>query len=263
MYNEISVMIGANKHKVYLQNGFYHAVPSIRIHKHNYTELHIISGGKASFMIGEQSYTVGDGDIVVIPPKTYHYHNREDSISCYSAFQIDYDIERLTICKLDPTIVANFFRELKEAQESGNHTVISSYIALICSHLENVPREEPRPIIDYGFSIHEFFSQNYNKDVHLRDLAADLYLSERQAERLVVEHTGRTFREELAFTRVGIAAMMISTFGMSLGKAAEYVGYRSYAGFWKAMKKYGEEVGVLCEMKDPEEAIGIVSESEE
>jgi AraC-like DNA-binding protein len=37
-----------------------------------------------------------------------------------------------------------------------------------------------------------------------------------------------------------MAKHLIATTDMSLGEVADYVGYRSYAGFWKAMKKYGQ-----------------------
>ena len=84
-----------------------------------------------------------------------------------------------------------------------------------------------------------FFSNRYSEDVRLSDLAEAIHLSERQTERLVIEHTGRGFRDELTETRVKIARQRLADKNMTLGEIAGYVGYRSYAGFWKAMKKSG------------------------
>lgn len=112
------------------------------------------------------------------------------------------------------------------------------YIGLFCSYFQNEEILKAQPITDYGFLIHEFFTNNYSFDIHLSDLADELHLSQRQAERLVIEYTGNSFREELCQTRVTMAKELLKNTGMSLGEVSRYVGYRSYAGFWKAMKKY-------------------------
>jgi AraC-like DNA-binding protein len=95
---------------------------------------------------------------------------------------------------------------------------------------------QAQPITDYAFLIYEFFSTNYSGDVKLADLADILHLSERQTERLVIEHTGKTFKEEITSMRMEMAQKLISA-GMPLTEIAQYVGYKSYAGFYKAMKK--------------------------
>ena len=240
MYNEITVMIGSEAHRAFLQNGFYNTSPPSSIHKHNYTEIHVISGGDSIFAVGENKYSVRDGSILMIPPKTYHCRQGEEKDCRHSAFQIDLETDSPKIHSLAPETVSDFFKEIEKANKSGDHTVISAYISLICSYFESVHREISKQATDYGFSIHEFFTQNYNKNIRLCDLAEALHLSERQAERLVIEYTGKTFRDELSSIRIEMAKHLLSTTDMSLGEVSSYVGYRSYAGFWKAMKKYGQ-----------------------
>lgn len=239
MYNELSVMIGSKKHRVYLQNGFYITSPSGNLHNHKYTEIHMISGGNALFSVGNERYAASSGDVIVVPPGAYHCCSAEDDNVRHSAFQINHNTDKPALYSIDPGIMSSFFKEIVRAGESGDHTVVSAYITLIFSHFDNAPREIPHTAIDYGFFIHEFFTLNYNRDVRLADLAAQLFLSERQAERLVIEHTGKTFREKLTEVRMDMARLLLSTSDMSLSEVAAYVGYRSYAGFWKAMKKYG------------------------
>lgn len=240
MYNEITVMIGSEAHRAFLQNGFYNTPSTSLIHKHNYTEIHITSGGTSKFTVGDKEYSAKDGSFLVIPPRTYHCCQDEDTECRHSAFQIDLETGIPEVYSLAPETVSDFFKEIEKAGKSGDHTVISAYISLICSYFESVHREIAKPAIDYGFSIHEFFTQNYNQNIRLCDLADALHLSERQAERLVIEYTGRTFRDELSSIRIEMAKHLIATTNMPLGDVADYVGYRSYAGFWKAMKKYGE-----------------------
>ena len=81
--------------------------------------------------------------------------------------------------------------------------------------------------------IHSHFN-----DVHLCDLARYLHLSERQSERAVIEYTGKTFRDALVEMRMNTAEHLHKTTDMSLTEISQYVGYKSYNGFWKAMKKY-------------------------
>ena len=115
--------------------------------------------------------------------------------------------------------------------------MISAYIPLLCSYVIASHPRDISEVTDEGMLIEVFFSTSYNKDVQLSDLAAILHLSERQTERKLIEHTGHTFREELAATRISVAKYLQSTSSMSLSEIATYVGYHSYAGFWKAMKK--------------------------
>ena len=58
-----------------------------------------------------------------------------------------------------------------------------------------------------------------------------------EMERLVIKHTGHTFREELTAHRTEMGRYLLDNSEMSPGEIARYVGYRSYAGFRKAMKK--------------------------
>ena len=238
-HNEITAMIGSREHRVFLQNGFYCIKSKPKIHKHNYTEIHVISEGDSIFTVNNQNYAVSSGNVFVVPPNTYHYHEDTNDDCLHSAFQIDLETDTPLVCSIDPAVISNFLREAERARESQDHTIVSAYISLICSHFETIRKEKPKPSNDYGFSIREFFTQCYNRDVKLCDLAEWLHISERQAERLVIRHTGRTFREELSAIRIDMAKHLIATTDMPLGEVADYVGYRSYAGFWKAMKKYG------------------------
>ena len=72
----------------------------------------------------------------------------------------------------------------------------------------------------------------------MRDIANYLHLSERQSERLIIDYTGHSFRDELVATRMNMAKILFSTTDMSLSEISQYVGYKSYNGFWKAAKKF-------------------------
>ncbi len=240
MYYEMSVYVDDKYCKVFLQDGFYTYISSTEIiHKHNYSEIHIISGGSAIFKVSNETITVKDGEMLVIPKGIFHSWVNQSPDTLHSALQIDIQIDDPAVIAVDSAVIRGMFNEIAKCNESNDHSVIATYIPLLCSYLKRSNDKNVSRIVDYGMIIESFFSTCYNQPVNLCDLADRLHLSERQTERLVKEHTGNTFKEELASTRITIAKHLLNTTDMSLSDVAQYVGYHSYAGFWKAMKKYG------------------------
>ena len=43
-----------------------------KLHKHAYEEVHAIQAGRALFTLGEEKVEAGAGEIVVVPPRTWH-----------------------------------------------------------------------------------------------------------------------------------------------------------------------------------------------
>ncbi|MBE6593371.1 MAG: AraC family transcriptional regulator [Ruminococcaceae bacterium] len=236
---ELKLNIANRQCSVFLQNGFYHPSRSQNIHKHNYDELHVVSGGAVAFMVEGKKYTVKDGELLVIPRGRFHSWLDEEDHTLHSALQVDVQHPKTEIIKADPSVIRGLFNEIEKCNTSNDHTVIAAYIPLLCSYLNVSDKQNINEVSDAGMLIEVFFSTSYEKDVHLEDLAQILHLSLRQTERKLIEHTGNNFKEELASTRISIAKYLIESTDMSLTEIAQYVGYRSYAGFWKAMKKYG------------------------
>ena len=241
MVCELEVYIGTQKHRAFLQRGFYaSSEPTTHFHSHYYAEVHLVSGGRTCFQVGERIYEVQNGDALVVPCGLFHCCiSKEDSV-IHTAFQIDCEAACCSICALPQGMAAAFLEEVRALEFSENYTKVSAYISLVASFLEHSVSVPSRKISDYGFLIHEFLSIYYKENICLGDLASVLHLSERQTERLMLEHTGKTFRQALVNTRVTIARQLMRVSSMSLAEIARYVGYESYAGFWKAMKKYGE-----------------------
>jgi len=197
----------------------------------------MLVGGGAIFDIDGQKYSAESGEILMIPGRMLHCCEKLFVGTKHSAFQINHDAKQFSSHKLPDELLYEFFTKISKCLSSENYVEISAYIPLLASYFDSVSRLEAERITDYGFLIHEFFSHHYGEDIHIEDLAAELHLSNRQAERLVIEHTGHTFGKELTSTRLSMAKHLMKTTEMSLTEIAEYVGYRTYAGFFKAMKK--------------------------
>ena len=238
MYSELTFNVGGREQKAFIQNGFYTDVaPTNHIHKHTYTEVHLISGGSAVFTIEEETVSADEDTLLLLPSSVFHSCTYIAPDALHSAFQIDCQTDEIAMIPIPRGIISAFFDEIKKSKTTNDHTAICAYMSLLCSYFCKDKKIAARRINDPGFLICEFFSNRYSSDVNLCDLAQILCLSERQTERLVIKLTGRTFCEELATTRIAMAKRLQQSSSMSLKEISEYVGYHSYSGFWKAMKK--------------------------
>ncbi len=238
MNNKLNIKIGSKYHNIFLQNGFYsHTIQKMPIHKHSYAEIHIVTNGIINFKVGDTIHSTTNGNLFFVPANTYHCAITENPNARRIAFQIDCDEHRFFKKQVQCQTVMDFLNEIEKCKTTKDYTVVSAYISLFFSQLypEGL---QVHPVNDYPFLFREFFSRRYNEDLQLSDLAQELHLSERQTERLLIKYTGHTFRQELSTVRIDMARHLLSVSDMRLTEIALLVGYRSYSGFWKAMKKH-------------------------
>lgn len=236
MNNIVEISIGNNNFNVYMSDsaGIFDA--SSVVHKHNYAEIHIISGGQVSFNIQGKEYICCG--IIAIPGEVFHsWKHIGDNISHY-AFQTNFPVTKVKVNKLPSGITDEFFCELSDSAQKNDYTMLGAYFNFICTSVCDIAPIKAKRNTDYGFLIHEFFYNRYSEDAKLRDLAQELHLSERQTERIVISLTGESFKRHLAHIRISMAKLLIESTDMSMADVARYVGYKSYAGFWKAYNKY-------------------------
>ncbi len=239
MYNELSIKIGSNVHKAFLQGGFFsQSAQATPLHKHNYAEIHIVAKGEVDFNIDDKPHSSKNGNLIIIPRNVFHSITKKGPDAICTAFQIDFNAPSFLSKQIPLHLALDFMEEIQKSNVTNDYSGISAYISLFCSFLK-LDALDICPILDYRFLISEFFSKHYNQNLHLSDLANALHLSERQTERLVIKHTGNTFRGELASIRIKVAKHLLKTTDMSMEEISRYVGYNSYTGFWKAMKKHG------------------------
>ena len=240
--NELTINLKNGECKIFLQGGFYqNKTVCDYIHVHNYTEIHFAINGEIVFSIGDRKIAVNEGTVLVIPKGMYHGLVSKTEGALHTAFQIDRVADLPEGYKIDEGVTRYLFSEIEKTEPYGDHSSVVALIALICTKIFPNSPIVPHDVTDTGYLISDFFSRRYREDVRLCDLAELLHLSERQTERLVEEQTGRSFRDELTVTRMRMAYQLLSTTNMPPTRVAQYVGYRTYAGFWKAYSKYTSE----------------------
>ncbi len=242
MNKELTILLDGQEHKVFLQAGFMpNHSPAGVFHEHAHTEVHVICKGSVCFSLVDRELILDAPAMLLIPAGTYHSVARNDG-GLSTAFQLGHGVAQLRMMPLDEGIVHSFVDVIQSGVSSGDYTAIHAYITLLCQLGIPSPAVTADAIHDQRFLINEFFTQNYARDVKLADLAQILNLSQRQTERLVEAYTGNSFSGELTARRMTMARLLKSTTSMPLTEIARYVGYSSYAGFWKAMKKTGAPI---------------------
>ncbi len=238
---ETLINIAGKETTIFMQDGFFSFFDTdTSTHKNAYTELHCIEKGTMEYVIDGESFLTQPGDLIVIPAGVFHSKrilDTEKHSACI--FQVDIKVENVLKHKLSPDIFTELIKCAREYSNEGKSLKLSSYLALVCSH---IVEEIPKPlgnVQDRRFLIYEFFYNNYHLEAHISDLARMLNLSQKQTERSVLQYTGRHFRNELAYRRIEVAKHLLETENITLREAAERVGYKSYSGFWKAFKMYG------------------------
>ena len=237
--HEISFPIGKTTHSAFLQYGFYDQ--SIRgqfMHTHSYTEIHAFIG-KVKFLIDDKEYILEGPNIILIPKQKYHTYEQQTG-TLHTAFQVKFDGE-LQMREVSESILREFFKEIDRSRDNGDYSHVVPYLSFLCSYF--FVGDEPiiaQKVTDYAFLINEFFSLKYIYDIKLSDLAQSLCVSDKQAHRLVIKHTGKNFSEELTLRRMHAAEHLIKDGRLSNSEVAETVGYQTYSGFWKAYKKFKE-----------------------
>ena len=238
-YSEFEINVAGKRHRVFLQPGFFPSVPlSCRFHRHSYAEAHIALRGETAFRLDKETRRLRAGDILILPPKTYHGRAFAAPGTLTSSFLIDLELTAPIAFTLPPALLEAFFAELTDARETQNFVRIPHYLSLLFTHATNEFAFTPG-VKDYYVVIQDFFNVHYDQDVHLSDLTEILHLSTRQTERLIKEYTGHSFRSELVNIRLLAAKHLLDTTSLNLKEICQSVGFKSYSGFWKAMKARG------------------------
>ena len=238
MNYELNVNIGNRATVVFLQKGFYRSgFPTAHMHKHSYTELHAVLGGTVGFYIDGTEYQLDSGSVIAIPAGSVHEITSRSEHVLHTAFQVQVPVGEVKICSVSPKVLELLFEEIAVCVNSEDYTNISALLSLICVNIYPQKISAHR-VKNYSFIISEFLSNNYSADITLSSLAQELHLSEKQTERLVVKSMGCSFKKALTTVRINTAEHLIKEGKLSLSEVAEYVGYRSYSGFWKAYQKH-------------------------
>ena len=227
---------------IFLPNGFFDfSARTSHLHRHYYTEIHVIQRGEAVYKIGEQKYNLCPGDFLVIPQHKMHSCVSITDNIRHSAFLIDKDVASVTQGALPCSLIEAFFEEISTVRGHGNYFSLTGYLSMMISQTLTDARVFASEMRDDSFIIDNYIEKHYANSPSLCELATKLRRSEKQTARLVHGHYGITFSELIIQKRMKTADLLQKTTNMTLKEISEYVGYSSYSGFYKAYNRFLKE----------------------
>lgn len=242
MINQATVVLGAKERNLFLYNKLcFVNEKSSPIHRHRYTEVHIISEGIFEFNVDGSTCSLSPGSVIMIPPETPHFRISPKGESCVISFLVDAAPEHAEAHSFPAEILSGFLREIRNYEVCGNFVSVAPYISFICAPFFKDELVETKKITDYEHIIENFFEEQYTQNATLDELAAVLHVSSRHASRLVQKHTGNSFKQEMFLRKMLSAELLLKTSDMSMSEIAEHLGYSSYGSFWKAYRNYKEQ----------------------
>lgn len=232
-------------------------------HQHPSWELFCVFGGHLMLTIGPHTYRVEAGQLLLLPPATYHYMassspdfdgmailfslTRAKNVPVTAKDQLLLDlfqpsspVLRLPISFALAQSLDLLRRTALDDPSSLMHTerlchLYSLALLDLFDHLNPDHPSSPAPAkaneIPYLHLIDDFFSQTYNRHATRQMLADQLHISVRQLNRILKKHYGMTFYEKLQEIRLKNAIALLQATTLPLSSVAEQLGFSSQSAF--------------------------------
>ncbi len=234
-------------------------------HNHPVFEAHIFVSGKTDMVTSGGIYRLQKNDLIILPPQMYHYAREAEGPISSIAFAFRYskisnnhpttDLysmldERLSD-RTEPLCFEQIFplahRLFELTEEMSRHLagkrnrlktqtalVIYALMELLCPEARGEYTDNLSQITRQQYAIDTFFARNYQNNITIKDLADTIYLSERHANRILLELYHQTFKQKLIETRIQTAMQLLLSTELSISEIAQQSGYRSSVGFHSA-----------------------------
>ena len=226
---------------IFFANGFYsHSTTPTPLHRHGYTELHAVCGGKIEYSIGQDRYSMEKGDFLVIPPHSQHSCDSVSDDALHISFFFDRPVLEAVTGHLPEEFADGMLEEAGRAADENNYFAFTGYVSLMLSMAFSDATVKVKEMRDDAFIIDSYIETRYASSPSLAELSEELKLSEKQTARLVKSYTGYSFTDMITQKRMKIARILLESTEMTLKEISEYVGYGSYSGFYKAFRKTEE-----------------------
>lgn len=229
-----------------------------QMHNHANWELHFVREGLLTYRIGGDDVVITPGHVCIIRPNTYH---SSDGAGAHTGYRLRLSMDGCSaaalyaalpwsggFCMLDAS--ERVFRLLERirgeftAMSWGKEQRLDACLTLLITDLWGrqlaagttcLPKFTPDED-EYGVQIDAFFALHYKEDITLADLAAALFVSPRQASRILSHNYGMTFKNKLAELRVNDARELLAAGTASVTEIAQQLGYGNVRYFTRMFR---------------------------
>lgn len=235
-------------------------------HRHPSWELHCVFGGSLSLVAGPHTYRAEAGQLLLIPPATYHH--MASTSPDFDSMTIPFSLTRtkaatltdndrrlldlfqpnrpILLLQADPPLAQALARMRLAALDRSDLFLYTERLRHLCplvllelfTQLNRDRQTSSAPLpsvasaeIPYVRVIDDFFALNYNQPVTRQMLADKLHISIRQLNRILKKGYGMTFNEKVQEIRLKNAVELLQTTTTPLATIAEQLGFSSQSAF--------------------------------
>lgn len=247
------------------RTGFFALPPKYkRLHFHAYHELFYVSNGTLLLQFEDREQTFSKDDLVIISPGVRHCSRATAPAS--GRYNLNFQMEKLSVktgFSLYDALQTAFSQDcisLSDANQlrqilenivvdiiQDNERMLSVHFhQLIITLLDRLAPEAQQPATEPVMSdsnmirlykLQQLISNTYDQDLTLHHIAETLFLSTRQASRIIQQYYGCTFGELVTRLRMQAAIDLLANTDMTILDIASHVGYSSTKGFYTHFKK--------------------------
>ena len=240
------------------------------MHFHSVYELQYVQSGSMPIRTAGNSYTVGEGEYIIIPPNCLHSTENSDAEKYAFLFSLNFlpkansqtaeyryyngilgGMDGIVIRKNNT--VTDCINRIIGIRWSGNsaHKLKILFGMLLLAVAEDASGAENAVINENVCDVNEtlykqrlrgvvgdYISRFCNESDILASVAEILHMSERNTARIIKDIFGVSLSALVLNQRMVYAKELIRDSELSFGEIAEKVGYRQYNTFYKAFKKH-------------------------
>lgn len=227
-------------------------------HMHREIEILLVLRGEARVNLNGETYEIGKGDIVIVPPFLLHnYIIFADRDFCHNCMCFDLsllydesfktDIEKgglMPPCVFKNEKCFHFAKtayEINEKQRNGWEMQVIGNIFLFFGTLlqENLmSKGENDSDNNFCRQVLEIISVNYSANITSSDVAEELHMNNSYLCRLFKKHFGCTFQNYLCMYRLEKAKLYLKNSELTVSQIAFNTGFNSFSYFSKVFKEY-------------------------
>lgn len=232
-------------------------------HKHFFPEFHgVLQGEETVFFPKEnRKLSVKQGQILLIPPNTYHSIRTENGSVQRLCFNFSTDagdsVHHPILTLMRRLNQPHLFRDpiaFELLRQSGTlsderlpfsdfqqGSLLFSLVFRLFGFLSDgkkLPDRQSSRQQKQKWIIEEYLDRHFTDREGIEGLSRDLFLSQRQTRTLVHRFFGEDFKTLIIRRRMELAEILLSTTDLSLEKIAWKTGYLSYSGFQLAFKQH-------------------------
>ncbi len=209
--------------------------------------LHYVYSGCGILRIGDIEYTIRPGEIFLIKPNFLAYYESDSEnpwLYCWIEFngsmseRILSAFSKPVISDYDDAVIGKKFKEFIDCGNIPFEAAMEKFWAVIAALNQNSADNSQIRSQDYVQMAERYIKNNIHKKITVNDISEYVGINRSYLSRLFKEYKNISPQQYITSMKVTAAAQYLKNTNISIGEAAQSVGYSDYHIFNKVFHRY-------------------------